>query len=397
MVDGTKLLHMFLAACIERPQNAELIAELHKLILGVLHFNKCFQGNPVPYHEITQFIYNYEEDIRIDDLNLIMEAIELKIESDNMPKALELFRKLKTHISLAAAQRYYIEKVYQEALKTANNAKLMASEAQSAAKKANEISKEVKQSLIIANQTIQHAQEGANKALSISTKADAALNRAKLVAQKAEDTAQHAKRLATEADAQAKSTIANYISILGIFASIIFTLFGGVNLIGATVKLLEANSRWPYLTFIIALLMICLLTLLNMMIKWVGSMNDLKGALDRIKSGVAVQEVGSPKELNFWEKYIGFGFYTRAVLILSIVLGISMVGMYKVNKENTFSYSTEKTQKNIAKPDEPTKSKSVEKPDQGSNSNSNLETTVVEKITISNKPNSESKDDDKKD
>ena len=43
------------------------------------------------------------------------------------------------------------------------------------------------------------------------------------------EAANAAKKTAEEADAQAKSTIANYISILGIFASIIFTLFGGVD------------------------------------------------------------------------------------------------------------------------------------------------------------------------
>lgn len=100
------------------------------------------------------------------------------------------------------------------------------------------------------------------------------------VTENAYKVAKKAEKIAEDADAQAKSTIANYISILGIFASIIFTLFGGVNLIGSTVKLLEVNSRWPYLTFIIALLMICLLTLLNMMVKWVNSMSNLKRALE---------------------------------------------------------------------------------------------------------------------
>lgn len=98
----------------------------------------------------------------------------------------------------------------------------------------------------------------ASTARNISNLAKEAADKANKSSEKAELLAIKAEDLANDADAQPKSTIANYISILGIFASIIFTLFGGVNLIGSTVKLLEVNSRWPYLTFIIALLMICL-------------------------------------------------------------------------------------------------------------------------------------------
>ncbi|NUG02950.1 hypothetical protein HUN26_19060, partial [Acinetobacter oleivorans] len=188
-----------------------------------------------------------------DRLNLFAQCIESKIidYDNNDIKTLEkVFRKFRRHLLLAIFQKKYIDEVTK---------------------------KEAKKAGVIAN----NAQSIANNAQQISNKAKDDSERAEKLATKAEELAGKAEDLASEADAQAKSTIANYIAILGIFASIIFTLFGGVNLISATVKLLEANSRWPYLTFIIALLMICLLTLLNMLIKWVNSINNLKDELEK--------------------------------------------------------------------------------------------------------------------
>ena len=147
-------------------------------------------------------------------------------------------------------------------------------------------------------------------------------NLAETTATEAQRVAKIAENLANEADAQAKSTIANYISILGIFASIIFTLFGGVNLIGSTVKLLEVNSKWPYLTFIIALLMICLLTLLNMMVQWINSMSNLKKVLEKSN-----KEHKVPTVTWCWYKPWTWDFYTKAVSFFLVILLISLGGM----------------------------------------------------------------------
>lgn len=195
------------------------------------------------------------------------------------------------------------------------------------------------------------------------------------------DIAKKAEDLANEADAQAKSTIANYISILGIFASIIFTLFGGVNLIGSTVKLLETNSRLPYLVFVVSLLMICLLTLLNMMVKWVNSMSNLKNALEK-NSNAATQ---NPR-YSCW-KVCRWDFYTKSVSFFLIILAISLVGIYNVNKENLFSITTETTTKSAPKVEGD--NKPVEK---SKSENQTKEVTVVEKFTLSNHPNEKSSD-----
>lgn len=202
-------------------------------------------------------------------------------------------------------------------------------------------------------------------ALDMAKKADS-------LATKADGLAAKAERLASEADAQAKSTIANYISILGIFASIIFTLFGGVNLIGSTVKLLEVNSRWPYLTFIIALLMICLLTLLNMMVKWINSMSNLKNALEG-------QDVTQREGEKFcFYNPLTWDFYTKSVLVFLVILLLSMCGMYHVKKDNFFSMTTEIT----SQPEQPKEDKKIIK--KAELQEDKRDVTVVEKIRVSN-------------
>lgn len=225
------------------------------------------------------------------------------------------------------------------------------------------------------------------------------------VTENAYKVAKKAEKIAEDADAQAKSTIANYISILGIFASIIFTLFGGVNLIGSTVKLLEVNSRWPYLTFIIALLMICLLTLLNMMVKWINSMSNLKRALENQN----MSENEGVEEFNWCEPKT-WDFYTKSVSGFLIILIVSLVGMYSVNKENLFTLTTETTTKTPPKVEENTPQKptgveentpqkpagvegNIPKADLKQESNGEAkEITIVEKFTLSNHSNEKSSD-----
>lgn len=312
--------------------------------------SKKFQFE-VPYEYITDYVYSNDLNIEYvvveDRLNSFAQCISGNISDldDSEIKTLEkVFRKFRRHLLLAIYQKKYIDDVTKN---EAKNAGVIANKAQ-----------------IIANA----AQKIANKAKSDSEKAEK-------LAEKAED-------LASEADNQAKSTIANYISILGIFASIIFTLFGGVNLIGSTVKLLETSSRLPYLVFIVSLLMICLLTLLNMMVKWVNSMSNLKNALEK-HSNVANQHLAH----HCW-KVCQWDFYTKSVSFFLVILLISLGGMYNVNKENLFSITTETTTKSVPNVEENTNKPATKLESE----DKNKEITVVEKITLSNHPNEKSSD-----
>lgn len=312
----------------------------------------------LPYKDISICVYESQlDDIPSNTLNGFATTVSDVLANSGMcndpDHMVKCYEKFIEHISLAFAQKSFMQKVGSNALEIANRASQLS---------------------LSSEQTV-------NRILNISGQAQEALRQAKSTAEKAETTAEHAKNLATEADAQAKSTIANYISILGIFASIIFTLFGGVNLIGSTVKLLEVNSRWPYLTFIIALLMICLLTLLNMMVKWINSMSNLKKALENHNEGSGTTGDGH------WYKPWSWDFYTKSVLFFLVILLISLGGMYKVNKENLFSITTETTTKSAPKVEGD--NKPVEK---SKSENQTKEVTVVEKFTLSNHPNEKSSD-----
>lgn len=205
---------------------------------------------------------------------------------------------------------------------------------------------------------------------------------AKRVADIAYKQADFARKQAKKAKDMSSGMVTNFVTILGIFASIIFTLFGGVNLIGSTVKLLETSSRLPYLVFIVSLLMICLLTLLNMMVKWVNSMSNLKNALEK-HSNVANQHLAH----HCW-KVCQWDFYTKSVSFFLVILLISLGGMYNVNKENLFSITTETTTKSVPNVEENTNKPATKLESE----DKNKEITVVEKITLSNHPNEKSSD-----
>ncbi len=315
MIKQQMLLNKFLEILIVSPIETKNLKNLRMLFHEVLKVNKCLdESHPIPYHAITRYIYNYEKEIIIEDLNLLMDALETQLAEEVDIKVLECFRKFKNHISLASTQKYYIQKIASDAL----------------------------------------------------------------------EAAEKAEKAANEADAQAKSTIANYISILGIFASIIFTLFGGVNLIGSTVKLLEVNSRWPYLTFIISLLMICLLTLLNMLVKWINSMSNLKRALETQNKNDGVHNTDKCRLYNPFS----WDFYTRAVSFFLIILGISLWGMYNVNKENLFTVTNETTTKIVAATP-PSVEPNNKKPSE------TVETTEVKKLTVTNKVKEDAREENK--
>jgi len=288
MIDGTELLRRFLKNIIETPADEAHIEELIKVFLGVLHFYKCLQGHPVPYHDISDFIFNYKTKIRVDDLEILMQAIELKL-NDQSEEIKKCFRKFRRNISLAVTQKNYIQRVASDALKTA------------------EIAAEV-----------------ANKASNISGKANEALDHAKKSAQRAEDVASNAQRLANEANDQiietkkaSESMMVNYVTILGIFASIIITVFGGINLTNATVKLLESEHDLPMMVFVISFLMIGFISILIILITWISSLREHTEYRSAVK----------------WWILGGFG-------LLSICSGIYLNHKIKVNNDCQIGYYT---------------------------------------------------------
>ncbi|MEF0181522.1 hypothetical protein B9X54_16715 [Acinetobacter baumannii] len=199
------LLNKFLEILIVSPIETENLKKLKILFHEVLKVNKCLDdSHPIPYHAITRYMYNYEKEIIIEDLNLLMDALETQLVEEVDIKVLECFRKFKNHISLASTQKYYIQKIAADALETA--------------KKAEE------------------------------------------EAEKARDTY--------------KDIMVNYITILGIFASIIITIFGGMQIISATTGLLQANLNLATLVLVLSFLTLLIVLILAILLNWISNLKE---------------------------------------------------------------------------------------------------------------------------
>lgn len=183
----------------------------------------------VPYEYITHVIYKRAEEVDytiVDDkLTSIATAISNKITpyDDYDKKVLEkVFRKFRRHLLLSIYQKSYITKITKEN-----------------AVQAGDLAKEAKD-----------------------------------VATTAKDTSDKAKKLSEKARLMYDNMMVNYITILGIFASIIITVFGGINLTNATVKLIDSNHDLPVMVFVISFLMIGFISILIVLITWISSLRN---------------------------------------------------------------------------------------------------------------------------
>ncbi|MDQ8952440.1 hypothetical protein RFH42_05615 [Acinetobacter rudis] len=83
-----------------------------------------------------------------------------------------------------------------------------------------------------------------------------------------------AKRQATKAKEMSNGMVTNYVTILGIFASIIITIFGGVSLSNAAIKLVSSKFDLPMLVFVLSVLLIAFISILSILISWIASINS---------------------------------------------------------------------------------------------------------------------------
>lgn len=96
---------------------------------------------------------------------------------------------------------------------------------------------------------------------------------AKKTAEKAENVAIDAKNTAKTAENTYDSMYANYITILGIFAAIIISIFGGLNVIQSVVTS-SLDNALPSIVFFTSLLMICEITILYFLAKIIKGLTD---------------------------------------------------------------------------------------------------------------------------
>lgn len=168
----------------------------------------------VPYHKIADAIFNHKEFISFDSLENFVSAVYSALSRKKSEHITICYNKLTRHILLSVKQKIFITETTQEA------------------------------------------------------------NR---VAKQASETARDTEKLAKETAGEIKNSVVNYITILGIFATIIFALFGGVNLISAINSLLASQHRPRLATIILlmSLLTLVISTLLVMLMSWLIEVRGL--------------------------------------------------------------------------------------------------------------------------
>lgn len=97
------------------------------------------------------------------------------------------------------------------------------------------------------------------------------VNDAKTNADKALKQANIAK---SEAESTSKNITTQFVTILGIFASIIVALFGGMSLIRATVELLQSNGNLLVLVFVTSILLLSFSLLIILLTSWISSLKS---------------------------------------------------------------------------------------------------------------------------
>lgn len=153
----------------------------------------------------------------------------------------------------------------------------------------------VKQFMIVHEKLVQHIllaqsqrdfiKNMISTAKETAEKAEETATKAKKTAEKARNVANKAEEMANKADETYKSMFANYITILGVFTAIIVTIFGGLNVIDATMSNISQSRE--SVVFIVALLVLCevlLLYFLANVISWItksrdNNLNKLFGAI----------------------------------------------------------------------------------------------------------------------
>ena len=79
-----------------------------------------------------------------------------------------------------------------------------------------------------------------------------------------------------------------FVTILGIFASIIVALFGGVSLVKAAVELLTNDGSLPVFVFVVAVLLLSFTTLIMLLTSWITSLNTKKDCSFNLMKGVII-------------------------------------------------------------------------------------------------------------
>jgi hypothetical protein len=272
---------------------------------------------PIPYQEITECIYALDFEFS-DELNSVIEGLieplkkllkldglsseEMKSgENKKSVHQLNAYKRFVSHIQLAVCQRNFIaNETFQVALQVSNlkkensdlNVKLNSSIAlierligvvEKFEKKLNsaktdldstksELSR-VQEDLKDSREIIINSVNSAQQAIAESTLATETIDIIKKDIEKLQMDTQGALKEAQKAQKDAEESKTQFVTILGIFASIIIALFGGMSLVKAAVELLTNEGSLPVFVFAVSVLLLSFTLLIMLLTSWILALN----------------------------------------------------------------------------------------------------------------------------
>lgn len=308
-----------------------LVADFLKLVAAYIVTDSGETFYDIPYGRITEVVFNNDSRVNKSELNDLQGAVEKKIREYILKKGVpddichifdsfELedrnnqlptlcikhiigcYRKLVSHIELAYIQKIFIlenvrvaeEKAHaiSENLNQANETITeMVANVESAYNLAESGSRDAQLALNAALEAKNEVEKTAHLASDGSRRAQEAISSAEEIKIAVEDNNKFAQQALDEAKQVKQETndlTIQFITILGIFATIIITVFGGISVVKAASELLSSGKTSIILvSFTVGILMCSLISLVILLTSWINSVQskDYK-KLDEIRWGI---------------------------------------------------------------------------------------------------------------
>lgn len=261
---------------------------------------------PIPYQEITECIYSLEFEFS-NELNSVIEGLieplkkllnlnnltedELKLEKNKYANhQLNAYKRFVSHIQLAVCQKKFIGNQILDVILQVNQIKQdnkkLTKDLSDSKDNISDLKAEIfglENDLRDAKKLLKDSRDiiisSVKEAESANTEAKSAKESVHNIVTTLEDIqseTSQALQSAHKAQKDAEDSKTQFVTILGIFASIIVALFGGMSLVKAAVELLTNEGSLPLFVFVVSVLMLSFSGLIVLLTTWITSLNKEK-------------------------------------------------------------------------------------------------------------------------
>lgn len=237
---------------------------------------------PIPYQEITERIYALDFEFS-DELNSVIEGLieplkkllkldgltseALKLETNRKANhQLNAYKRFVSHIQLAVCQKVFISKETLKVSEKVQELQKTVSTLESELKIANDQLRDSREIIARSVRFVSRSSNVAEQAQKTVNDLDGKIRVLQGNTNDALSSAQKAQKDAEESKTQ-------FVTILGIFASIIIALFGGMSLVKAAVELLTNEGSLPVFVFAVSILLLSFTLLIMLLTSWILALN----------------------------------------------------------------------------------------------------------------------------